>query len=165
MPEITTWSGLLKYLDKSVEKSMWKIGEEIRKVLKFNVQQHWYNNYTPTAYDRTMQVLDSIKVKGVNKLTSGYSVEIGFDYDMIAPASSITGNWNNHMSLDGSTSYQGKSIGELLVGWMDKGQHSAAHSYLGVNFVGDTREWTKEEAVHLLKEQLEKAGFADVRIG
>lgn len=165
MPDFNTWSGLLKHLDKTVEKSMWKIGEEIKEVLKFNVQQHWYNNYTPSAYDRTFQVLDSIKVKNVNKILNGYQVEIGFDYDMIAPASSINGNWDNHMSLDGSTSYEGKSIGELLVGWMDKGQHSSVFSYTGVNFIEDTREWSKEEVVHLLKEQLEKAGFMDVKIG
>mgnify|MGYP001214832158 CR=1 FL=1 len=174
--QIRTWSGLMKALQVAAQEATKKAGEEIKEVLRFYVQKNWYNAHTPSQYERTMQMIDSISVRHVKENANKYSAVIYFDFDRIAPASNIYDRgpyqFNTHMSLDGSTSYAGKSIGEFIVRWANEGQDNpltvggkSVFPREGAYFLEDTYEYAQDETVQLINEALRQAGFESVIVG
>jgi len=176
MKSISTWSGLEAALRKATELAVKKTGDEIRKVLKFYVERNWYNSHTPKQYERTMQMLDAISVRSVKENANKYSAVVYFDFERMGAASNIYDRgpyqFNTHMSLDGSTSYAGKSIAELLVRWANEGQDNPltvsgnpVFPTEGAYFLEDTLEYAQDESVFLIQEELRKAGFDSVIVG
>lgn len=166
MADINTWSGLEKALQKQIQLSMVKVGETIKQVLKDNLQRMYYSEHTPHQYQRTMQVLDSIRVDNIRQDNNSYSAIIYFDTDSISPAFNIYDRgpyqFNTHMSVGGETSYSGKTIGELLVGWMEEGQNSPLFSYDGAGFIAETKRFAREDAVEELNSALRSRGINSV---
>ncbi len=156
-------SEALAYLETNVVFSLEQIGEEIKGVLRQHLMVDWYSAFTPTRYERTYQLIDSLSVKKAVKVGKGYQVEIFFDPDKITPIpASQPGYFPAHMNItNGASSYNGMSYGELLPYWVEEGQHSSIRPYEGVHMVQNTKDWVCED--HYLKnrmiELLEMKGF------
>ena len=149
------WSQLERFLEREIEINLQKIGTEIASVLRNYVYLNWYADHTPKYYERTMEVLNSISVKPVKKNGNKYEVEIFFDKNKISMVESNyyvpshLKRFHHHMSVDYSKSYNGQTIAEWVVYWMNYGQNSSLHSYSGVGFLEETIEWTKEDRYHI----------------
>ncbi len=159
MKQISTWSGLEKALQKAAEDATKYAGEQIKRILHDNVQNLWYRARSgPYEYSRTYQVLESITLESLKNSKNGYTARVYFDDTKILPEER-EGFFNAHMSLDGSTSYGGRSIGALVVEFMNWGQNSKVYSYDGVGFFEETYGIAKDDAVFLIEEALQRAGF------
>lgn len=159
MTQFNNFKDLIKYINKCVEINTEKIAKEISGVLRKYVQDNWYNDYTPAHYERTMDILNSITVSKAKKTMLGYDVEIYFDESKIRMIE--YSGFNAHMSVDGEGIYQGMSIPEWVVYWMNYGQNSPLWSYQGAFFLEDTIQWTQDDNYHInrMAELLEGQGF------
>ena len=165
MAQIRTWSGLMKALEKETEKAVEYAGDQIKKILHDNVQHLWYNARGDAyQYSRTYEVINSITLETLKQGKGGYTARIYFDENKISPRISENGGFNSHMSLNGDTSWGGRSISSWLISWMESGQGSPVYSYSGAGFVEATYETAKEDAVYLIEESLNRAGFQTVVI-
>lgn len=163
MAGITTWSELIRVLEKETEKAVAYAGDQIKKILHDNVQNLWYRDRGEQyQYSRTYEVINSITLDTMKQGKGGYSAVIYFDENKINPYESDSGFFNKHMSLDGSTNWGGQSIASLLISWMESGQNSPIYSYYGAGFVEATYDVAKDDAVFLIEESLQKAGFKTV---
>ena len=161
--QIRTWSGLMKALEKETEKAVEYAGDQIKKILHDNVQHLWYNARGDAyQYSRTYEVINSITLETLKQGKGGYTARIYFDENKISPQASDSGFFNAHMSLDGSTSFGGRSLSSWVVEFMEFGQNSPVYSYSGAGFVEATYETAKEDAVYLIEEALNRSGFATV---
>ena len=162
----TSISAVLKYLEQNMVINLEKIGEEIAGVLKNYVNLNWYqymdNKKDATGgYERTMDILNSISVTKARPLGNGaYEVKIFFDETKIRMIE-YDGLFNAHLSVDGTGMYQGMSIPQWVVYWMNYGQNSPLYSYPGVGFLEETIEWTENDRYHINRmiELLEMKGF------
>jgi hypothetical protein len=157
----------MNYLEKSIEVDLTKVGTEIAGVLKNYVRLNWYADHTPEFYKRTEEILNSITVSKSTRVGNKFEVKIFFDEEKIKMQSSTYGKglFGHHMSLDGSTSWDGMSIAQWVVWWMNYGQNSPLHSYEGAGFMEETMKFTEEDnyAVERLADLLRQKGF-DVKI-
>jgi len=162
--DITTFKGLFARIEKEIPSILQRIGKDVAGVLRFYVQQNWYNYMDSKksigGYERTMQVLESITCSKVEKIKNGYKVNIFFDIDKIIPQKQ-SGLFNAHMSVDGSDMWRGHSVPELLIYWLNHGQNSPIYSFPGVGFWEDTIEFMEDDKYHInmMKEELKSKGF------
>lgn len=148
MKQVKTYSELFRELEKLIPSSLEQIGKDIKEVLRFNLLTHWYKTYTPSFYDRTYMLLESLTVSKAKKVGKNYEVKIYFDPEKIIPVpTEKEGYFPAHMNItpDGASEYNGMTYGELLPIWIEEGQHSKIHSYLGIHMVRDTVEWAKQD--------------------
>lgn len=107
------------------------------------------------SYSRTYQLVESITFSTQTLGGNKYRANVYFDYGDITPENQREwrdGNgFNAHMSLPpkgsgflssvaGDISYNGKSIGEWLVEWVEEGQNSSVYAYKGTNFFKETEK-------------------------
>jgi hypothetical protein len=147
LPTFSDISSLLKYLEANVVINLEKIGEEIKSVLRFNLLNDWYKEHTPQYYDRTNMLIDSISVSKAEKVGNVYQVRIYFDEAKIlhVPANK-PGFFPSHMNItNGESEYGGMSYGELLPLWLEEGQDSSIHPYVGIHMVQTTEDWIRED--------------------
>lgn len=152
---------LFSHINKQIEKSMTGVGEEARKILSDYMEREWYNSYSPSNYERSWELLNSISVSSPKKISNTWQVEIYFDTTKIHPYSTPDGEWNKHMSLNGDTSYNGKSISEWLIEWIEYGQNSPIYSWDGVHMISYTKAELMFTKKHLnrIMDELQKQGI------
>jgi hypothetical protein len=160
MRQVRTWEQFEKILKKEIQVNLEQIGKEIAGVLKKYVNDNWYKNSNPESYQRTYDILNSITVSKVKHMSDGYEVSIYFDETKIRMIE-YEGLFNAHLSIDGSGMYQGMSIPQWVVYWMNYGQNSPKYSYEGAGFLEDTIKWTEDDKYHINRmcELLEGKGF------
>jgi hypothetical protein len=123
--------------------------EHIAQILWNNVDTLWYNRsgYTPNPEInvRTYEILESITKSIPQLFGNKVHVEIFFDEDKIKPHSrgefSSKPFFNEHMSMNGDTEYEGRSIGSWVIEFMEDGQGAGSNSYApyeGVKFFEKT---------------------------
>ena len=104
---------MLQYAEKQVQDSLRLISLEVEKMMKDYIIQALYNAYQPKDYLRSMNYINSLTVKKVTKNgTGGLETEIFFDPDKIFSREMEGEYWNQHMSVNGDSSWGGKSISE-----------------------------------------------------
>ena len=128
------------YINADMNDILKKIAEDIKETLYDYINKNWYGVNTPNNYQRTHNVLNSITVDKIQTLGNKKEVFIYFDESKIISNQTEAGHWNQHMSLDGSASWGGQSIGHWVVEWMNSGQKSPAYSYGGIKFIENTVE-------------------------
>ena len=158
MPSVKTWSGLENALRQSTKYAMKYVGDTVKRVLIDSTKRMWYSQSNPTMYERTMDILNSITVENVTVSKNVYNARVYFDIDKIRQVE-IPGNWNQHMSVDGDTQFEGRRISSWVVEWISYGQNSPLYSYEGGGHIQATQEYAKDEAVYLIEEALAKAGI------
>jgi len=150
------WSEFDKLYNQIMEKAMPTIAQKISETLKNYVKTNWYMSHTPQFYERTYDVLNSITVgKLTKKGKNQWDILIYFDKDKITSDFSnfeIPDGFirlNHHMSIDDQTTYDGSTIGEWVVYWMNYGQNSSIHGYVGTHFLEDTTKFTRTDKTHI----------------
>lgn len=83
-----------KLLKKSASEIMDRIGQDTVNKLKVYIRLYWYDRYSPTDYDRTYSLLNSVSYK-----VEGNTVKIYIDENKLIHATQS--GWNQHMSFDG----------------------------------------------------------------
>jgi len=131
---------LMIYLQKQIPVSLEAIGEEVKKILRDNVQQLWYDRpFTPTHYTRSMEYINSIVCSKATKISNGqYRVEIYFATDLIQPYMSPNGEWNQHASI------YGEDVSAQIPYYIEEGNNSPLFEYQGVHPVKITKEWIED---------------------
>lgn len=160
---------LINYVNKEVPINLEKIGEEIKGYLKTRLLVDWYMSSSPEYYTRTNMLIDSITASKAKRNGDRYDVEIYFDANKIVPQTAPNkGEFPAHQNItNGVSSYGGKSYGELLPIWIEKGEHSSIHSYIGIHMIENTKlDFLKGDKYLLTRmiELLKLKGF-DIFIG
>jgi len=163
---IKDMQGLEKYVKMTLEQALREMAKETAEFLSQMVKSHIYRTPESNYYDRTMEFLNSITQSQVKKVGNELQIEVYFDSDKIYPHSSPPGSekFNAHMSLDGSASYNGRSIGNWLVEWLEEGfSGGVLPPQEGHFFIKETREWLVDELDGILIKAFKRAGF-DIRV-
>jgi len=139
MPEFKDLNSLLNYIEANIPVNLEKIGEEVKNILKDNIEKLWYGrNYTPTNYTRTREYINSLQCSNAKKIGGGYQVEIYFATDLILPHSSDNGEWGQHESI------HGEDVSVAIPYYIEYGNNSSLFSYDGVQPVQHTKEWLND---------------------
>lgn len=157
MRTFDNFDALVRHVNASLESILPQIATHISKTLKNYVLQNWYRNSKPSLYKRTFDILNSIDVSEVTKTTTGSEVVIFFNPEKIRmaisdfelPSEANLPRFNHHLSVDGSFTYDGMSIAEWVVWFMNYGQNSPLHSYEGAGFLEDTVKFTETDTKHI----------------
>jgi hypothetical protein len=155
-----------KQMQPALAKMATELGGSIKMLLHKYVAKNWYSAMKPTSYERTFQFIDSLSVDIKPNERQGYDILVFFDSDKIDSIERDSGQWNAHMSVDGSTSYGGKSIGDLLVEFIEFGQYSPLYSYDGIHMIENTKKRlkTKKDHIKIINRVLRRYGFKTLRI-
>lgn len=163
MPDFKSIKELNKYIEKKyIEEFIKKIGKEVYEILYHEVQTEWYQrngvNWSPSDYERTLQLLSSITISPIFKKNGGYFVKIYYDTDKIHPMLGTDEKpWTRHMSVT-----KKEDVSEAIPHWIEEGNNnSSIYAYEGVHPVKNTLEQLDEDK-HLLtrfKELFELKGI------
>lgn len=147
------------YIQLDLESTLKKIAEDIKKTLHDFIQMNWYSARPTTEfYDRTFDIIDSLKIDDIQTVGDRKEVFIYFDDSEIYSVQTLSNKWNQHLSIDGSESYNGISIGEWVVNWLDEGQNSPLYSYGGIHFIDNIID-NKDKFVKELNDLLKKKKY------
>lgn len=108
---------------KEVKKAISEVADEITQELYDNLTGI-YMYPRSDFYNRTNDFLNALIKPKVTTNGNEVSVIVGMDSTMIHSNPRPTSRnryFGEHASLDGSTTWKGKSIGEALLGWWDEG--------------------------------------------
>jgi hypothetical protein len=162
LPDFKSIKELNKYIEKKyIEEFIKKIGKEVYEILYHEVQTEWYQRngviWTPSDYERSMQLLQSVTCSPVFKNGSEYSVKIYYDTDKIQPMYGTDDKpWTRHMSV---VDYS--DVSEAIPYYIEYGNNSSIYEYQGVHPVKNVLEQLDEDK-HLLtrfKELFELKGI------
>lgn len=119
--EIQLQNMLLANIAKAMKIASWQIRQELYINIFSNVSILPDSN----SYDRTDEFLKSV-INPVVKISGGsVSVEVGMDYTKMSSSVGGYAKYNQHMSLDKSTTWGGHTIPEWLLSWWDTGTSGA----------------------------------------
>lgn len=137
---IKSYAELERALNKVMEQALEEISYEIASILRNNLQRLWYDAMpVSTYYERTEQLIEAINQSMPTMIGKQVNVQVFFDTNVIQSMQKTNeGQFNRHMSLDGSDTWNGAPINELILTWIEKGQSSRVHSYSGVGFFQKT---------------------------
>lgn len=155
MRRFSDFESLIRHVNASLESILPQVATHISKTLKDYVLKNWYRSSKPALYKRTMDILNSIDVSEVRKTTNGHEIVVFFNQEKIGMATSdfdLPSNlprFNHHVSVNGDMTYDGVSIAEWTVWFMNYGQNSPLHSFSGANFLEDTIKFTETDQKHV----------------
>lgn len=110
------------YIEKQLQDSLRLVALEVEDMMKQYILDNLYNVYTPKDYARSYNYVNSLTVRRVYKNSKGeLETEIYFDPDKIYSREIHDRYWNQHMSLDKSTTWNGVPINELIPYFMEEG--------------------------------------------
>ncbi len=153
---------LMDYIEKQAQDSLRLVALEVEKMMKQYVIDNLYNNYTPKDYARSYNYINSLTIKKVYKNSKGeLETEIFFDPNKIYSREVHDRYWNQHMSLNGSTTWDGVPINELLPVWMEKGVSSSKWSHKGIHVVDNILKKldNDKQFKKMMEDELRKKGF------
>jgi hypothetical protein len=76
MPSFDSVKNLQSYIEKQTELFLVKAGERVRDIIKDYIQERFYNQYSPSEYIRTYQLLNSVTCTDVVKVGNTYQLEV-----------------------------------------------------------------------------------------
>jgi hypothetical protein len=109
---------------------------------------NWYNRvgFSPSAYTRTYQYVDSIDISNVQRKNGQISASVFFDTDKIIPLPpAFPGEWGIHQGLSG------QDVSAAIPYYIEYGNRSSLYSYEGVEPVGNTRSLVQRRHIHTLE--------------
>jgi hypothetical protein len=163
MAYVKTIQDLNFVLTKDIVKPILEeIAKDVANLLSRYVEKHWYikrMSILQGYYDRTYEFLDSITTTEVVQKGNKLSITIYFDYnkmsqtlgsyDMFGSRTNITNN---------ATSYQGRSLSEWLVLWIEEGQDSYIYSMEGIHMFENVSKYLVKKILGIFKNKLTKYG-------
>lgn len=118
--EIENTEMLTEIFKKHISKVLRNISEKVYNELKRNMKGVYSSNDS-LYYDRTYNFLNSIIKPKIKTTKKGVSVVIGIDYTKIKPKISDNGTLNAHADINANSIWNGISISEALLTWLDEG--------------------------------------------
>lgn len=120
------WNELQRYIESQVKEALRQTAIEVEQIIKKYIKRVWYDAYTPKAYTRTYDYLNSLTVSKVKTVAPGrYEIDIYFDTSKIKPRPSDgVGRWPSHQNV-----YTGKSFAEYLPEWIEYGKLSSIYPF------------------------------------
>ena len=115
---------LQKILLQSLKKALQNISKNIYENLKKNVLKIYHTSES-IYYDRTMYFFNSIIVPEIKISNNEVYVDIGMDYTKIKQKINQNNKLNAHMSIDSNSNWNGISISEALLTWLDQGTENS----------------------------------------
>lgn len=160
--KITTYSQLLRQLEKHAQDSLRLVAIEVEGMMRDYVIQALYNDYEPQDYLRSMNYVNSLTVKKVFKNATGeLETEIFFDPEKIHSREMVGEYWNQHMSVNGDSSWGGRPISEWIPIWMEHGVSGSLWDREGIEVVDTIMKQLKNdrEFRKLMMNELRRRGF------
>lgn len=153
---------MLKYIEKQAQDSLRLVSLEVEKMMKDYIIDKLYNAYTPHDYVRTYNYINSLTVKRVYKNNNGeLETEIYFDPNKIYSAEVHDRYWNQHMSLNGDTTWGGKPISKWLPIWIEHGVSGSKWDREGIKVVENILKELdgNKKFKEMMEKELRKKGF------
>jgi hypothetical protein len=121
MPLITNEIQLKNFVLSIVKKAMKVASDSLANELAQSVSSKTTKGSMAPVYETTWQFLNSVIIPEILVKNNKISVKIGMDYNQMKSFSQEDNYFNAHMSLNGDTSFEGKSIPQWLLTWWDEG--------------------------------------------
>ena len=152
---VDTWAGLERLINQDVFYAMKIVGNDIKSIIADYVKRKVYDAYSPSSYDRTGDLLNSLDVSEVKKIGNFYEVTIFFNTDFIH-SNYVENNWNQHMSVD-SKNRKGKSaetwrgipVNELIPVFIEYGVENSLWDRDGIESMEYVRNMLAKTDRHL----------------
>lgn len=157
--DITNRDVLKQVLNTTIQDLLRDVAHEIADKLFEIIQTDWYDSHYPNYYERTYEFLHAVTNSNVERVGSELRTDIYIDPSKIT-SSVGNGFWNQHMSLDGSTSYDGTPIGQWLIQWIEEGQNSRVYSYNGIGMFDKLDQYTMQNINKMVVYTLKSYGFS-----
>jgi len=163
---ITTWDQLTRAIEKEVFYGLKIVGNDIKSIIADYVKKKVYSAYSPTMYDRTGDLLNSLDVSEVKKVGSGYEVTVFFNTDFIR-SNIVDGGWNQHMNAKGkddediNATWKGIPVNELIPVFIEEGVENSLWDRDGIESMKYVQEMLAKTDRHLkvLSRVLRMRGF------
>lgn len=143
---------LVKQSQKSVKDELNKIGKETVAKLKEYTKKYWYDNYSPSDYQRTYSFLKTIKYR---IFPATPRVAIFYDFRLLEHSVNKDG-WGAHVG------FNGKYFNEGLVEFIENGNFYSGNKGLspragkgGSGAIEKTEKWLQEYLDEEVKRRLE----------
>ena len=153
---------MLQYIEKQTQDSLRLVALEVETMMKEYIIDKLYNSYTPKDYARSYNYLNSLTVRRVYKNNKGeLETEIVFVPKKIYSREIHERYWNQHMSLDGSTTWNGVPISELLPHFIEKGVSGSKWDRDGIYVVNNILKKldNDKQFKKMMENELRKKGF------
>ena len=142
------------YVDKQLKFCMNEIFIQLKNEMKDYLFQNWYKKYTPTQYNRTFNLLDSITFKLEKQGNASYVVKVGYDTDLIHAEYDEYSFFNQHMSMGG------EDVSDIVPYYIEKGNGKNPYfMYKGIGVLEYMREYMEERATAKLAFLLHQKGI------
>jgi hypothetical protein len=163
MAYVKTIQDLNFVLTKDIVKPILEeIAKDVANLLTRYVEKHWYikrMSILQGYYDRTYEFLDSITTTEVIQKGNKLSITIYFDYNKMSQTLGGYGMFGSRTNItNNATSYQGKSLSEWLVLWIEEGQDSSIYSMEGIHMFENMSKYLDKKILGIFKNKLTKYG-------
>lgn len=146
--------------DKVLQPLLKKLAKKVGKKLQDYINEHWYVNSESEYYDRTYDFLTSVTDIEIKMSGKDCAYEVFIDYNKMSQHPSGAGMFGARTSLNDDTEYDGKSISEWLIQWIEKGQKSPVNSYEGIHMFENVSEQLKTEINSLIYSSFAEMGIS-----
>jgi hypothetical protein len=154
------------YLNKTIELAVNSVAEQTLKELYEYVETEWYQKSpyrsADSSYERTGDYLRSLDKSKAKKAMNKYVSEVFSNPDKISPQYQ-DGLFNAHKSIDGSDTWNGIPIVQLMAGIIEEGINSPYKSHSGIAAFKATSKWLDKKITILLKAEFKKRGLRLVK--
>lgn len=132
--DITNSKMLSDVFKREIRTALNNISKTVYEQLRKNVK-NIYSKSESIYYARTYDFFNAIIKPELKSEKDGISVVIGIDYSQIKPKIEHSGRLNAHADINGNTVWNGISISEALLSWLDKGTtNSSIHNQPETNY-------------------------------
>lgn len=162
MPSFTSIDTMLNYLNRNISIVLQDVGKDVEKIIHDYIMKEWYNEHTPHEYIRTYDMINSLRVRKVQKINNGYSIELCFDTDTIHANKVGDSFWNQHMSLYRKDGSGEQNVSQAIPLWIEEGNNpnskNPVYEYKGIGMM-DYASKQKSVILKSLLSHLKSKGF------
>lgn len=153
---------MLQYVEKQAKDALRLVSLEVEKMMKDYIIDALYNSYTPKDYLRSYNYINSLTVKKVYKNSTGeLETEIFFDPDKIYSREVEDSYWNQHMSVNGDSMWDGRPISEWIPIFIEHGVSGSKWDRDGIEVVDNIIKKLKDDKAfkNMMMRELIRKGF------
>lgn len=153
---------MLQYVEKQAKDALRLVSLEVEKMMKDYIIDALYNSYTPKDYLRSYNYINSLTVKKVYKNSAGeLETEIFFDPDKIYSREVEDSYWNQHMSVNGDSMWDGRPISEWIPIFIEHGVSGSKWDRDGIEVVDTILKELNSNSNYkkMMMKELIKKGF------
>ena len=157
--DVTTWAKLNEALETAERLALEKLAHQIKELLEEAVLNEVYS-HTPSVYERTEQLFDSIDIR-FSKVKGGLNEAFIYFNPSKIKSTETEGLWNQHMSIDGKTTWEGIPVNELVPMIIEMGNSGSLYDRKGTFVARDTGTKVLIESLDIksYKDTFKKLGF------